>query len=86
MRYFTASGKKDEGATSWSEVPQADKAMLVSLSDRHLYKGMGTNAAGIVLTSTQAEFDRLVPMAWMASAQGGSSPSTPRTRSRRWGW
>jgi DNA polymerase-3 subunit alpha len=66
VRYFTAAQKKDEGATSWSEVPEADKAMLMSLSDRHLYKGMGTNAAGIVLTSTQAEFDRLVPMAWMA--------------------
>jgi DNA polymerase III subunit alpha len=66
VRYFTAAGKKDEGATSWGEVPDEDKAMLASLSDRHLYKGMGTNAAGIVLTSTQAEFDRLVPMAWMA--------------------
>ena len=66
VRYYTASGKKDDGASSWSEVPQADKDMLVSLSERHLYKGMGTNAAGIVLTSTQAEFDRLVPMAWMA--------------------
>ena len=66
VRYFTAAGKKDEGATSWGEVPDEDKAMLNSLSDRHLYKGMGTNAAGIVLTSTQAEFDRLVPMAWMA--------------------
>ena len=40
--------------------------MLMSLSNRHLYKGMGTNAAGIVLTSTSDEFDRLVPMAWMA--------------------
>jgi len=67
VRYYTASGKKDEGATSWSEVPQADRDMLMSLSSRHLYKGMGTNAAGIVLTSTLAEFERLVPMAWMAS-------------------
>jgi len=67
VRYFTAANKRDEGASSWSEVPAADKTMLASLSERHLYKGMGTNAAGIVLTSTQAEFDRLVPMAWMAN-------------------
>ena len=66
VRYFTAAGKKDEGATSWAEVPEADKAMLMSLSDRKLYKGMGTNAAGVVLTSTLAEFEALVPMAWMA--------------------
>jgi DNA polymerase III subunit alpha len=66
VRYFTAAHKRDEGATSWAEIPVADKAMLSSLSERHLYKGMGTNAAGIVLTSTQQEFERLVPMAWMA--------------------
>ena len=66
VRYYSASGKKDDGASSWAEVPAADKAMLQSLSDRHLYKGMGTNAAGIVLTSTLEEFQRLVPMAWMA--------------------
>lgn len=67
VRYYSAAGKKDEGATSWDEVPQADKSMLASLSARQLYKGMGTNAAGIVLTSTLAEFERLVPMAYMAS-------------------
>ena len=66
VRYFSAAGKKDDGPTSWDEVPQEDKDMLMSLSDRHLYKGMGTNAAGVVLTSTSEEFDKLVPMAWMA--------------------
>ena len=71
VRYFTAAGKKDEGATSWAEVPEQDKAMLTSLSERHLYKGMGTNAAGIVLTSTNVEFDKLVPMAWMARGNNG---------------
>jgi len=66
VRYYSASGKKDDGASSWAEVPHADREMLSSLSDRHLYKGMGTNAAGIVLTSTLEEFQRLVPMAWMS--------------------
>jgi DNA polymerase-3 subunit alpha len=66
VRYYAASGKKDDGASSWAEVPVADKAMLTSLSNRHLYKGMGTNAAGIVLTSTLEEFQQLVPMAYMA--------------------
>ena len=70
VRYYSASGRKDDGASSWAEVPEADKAMLVRLSDRHLYKGMGTNAAGVVLTSTLEEFQRLVPMAWMSRANG----------------
>ena len=68
VRYYTAAQKKDEGASSWAQIPQADKDMLYSLSARGLYKGMGTNAAGIVLTSTADEFDKLVPMAWMARA------------------
>ena len=71
VRYYFASGKKDDGASSWAEVPQADKDMLTSLSDRHLYKGMGTNAAGIVLTSTLEEFQRLVPMAYMSRGNSG---------------
>jgi DNA polymerase-3 subunit alpha len=66
VRYFTAAGKKDDGPNSWDEVPESDRRMLASLSSRQLYKGMGTNAAGIVLTSTLAEFEALVPMAWMS--------------------
>ena len=70
VRYYTAAGKKDEGASSWAEVPQEDKDLLVRLSDRKLFSGMGTNAAGVVLTSTQDEFERLVPMAYIASRKG----------------
>ena len=70
VRYYTASGKKDEGASTWDEVPQEDKDLLMRLSERHLYSGMGTNAAGVVLTSTLAEFERLVPMAYIASRKG----------------
>jgi DNA polymerase-3 subunit alpha len=66
VRYYSAADKKDLGAESWAEVPEADKQLLYSLSSRKLYKGMGTNAAGVVLTSTQEEFSRLVPMAWMS--------------------
>jgi DNA polymerase-3 subunit alpha len=44
--------------------------MLFKLSERELYSGMGTNAAGVVITSTKAEFDKLVPMAYMASRSG----------------
>lgn len=73
VRYFSQYNKtlndEDEKPT-WEDVPLADRAMLYQLSDRKLYKGMGTNAAGIVLTSTMAEFAKLVPMAYMASRDG----------------
>jgi len=70
VRYFTAAHKKDNGASSWLEMPAGDKEMLSALSERKLYKGMGTNAAGIVLTSSEDEFARLVPMARMTRAGG----------------
>lgn len=65
VRYFSAAGKKENGASKWEEVPEVDKEMLYRLSARHLYKGMGTNAAGVVLTSTTTEFEKLVPLAYM---------------------
>lgn len=74
VRYFTAQGRKkqedEEVPTKWSEIPHDDKVMLRRLVDHAPLKGMGTNAAGVVITSTRAEFDRLVPLAYMASRGG----------------
>ena len=72
VRYFSAAKKYESPPETWEEVPDEDKAMLHDLAERHLYKGMGTNAAGVVLTSSPAEFDRLVPLAYMARAGGNS--------------
>lgn len=72
-KYYTALTKqlKDgDEKPKWSEIDQDDKAMLYDLASRKLYSGMGTNAAGVVLTSTREEFDRLVPLAYMASRGG----------------
>lgn len=75
VRYFSAANRgkdDDEKIHEWADVPAADRRMLAALSNRKLYKGMGTNAAGVVLTSTRAEFDRLVPLAYMARAGDAS--------------
>lgn len=66
VRYFSTANKRGDEIKDWSDIPPEDKAMLHDLSERKLYKGMGTNAAGIVITSTKQEFDRLVPLAYMA--------------------
>lgn len=66
-RYFTVS-RKVGGPTTWGEVPKSDKDTLFSLHQRSLYKGMGTNAAGIVITSNEEEFNKLVPLAYMPRA------------------
>jgi DNA polymerase-3 subunit alpha len=68
VKYFSASRKYEDGPETWDDVPDDHKRMLYDLNDRELFKGMGTNAAGVVLTSTAEEFDRLVPLAYMARA------------------
>jgi hypothetical protein len=66
-RYFTVARGRSAGPPPGDEVPQSDKDTLFSLHQRSLYKGMGTNAAGIVITSNEEEFNKLVPLAYMAS-------------------
>lgn len=73
VRYFSLINKtlkEGEEKPKWIDVPREHRRMLKALADRKLYKGMGTNAAGVVITSNAQEFDRLVPMAYMASRDG----------------
>ena len=65
-RYFSRNKHRDNPIEKWENIPQIDRQMLYALSDRELYSGMGTNAAGVVITSTKHEFDKLVPLAYMS--------------------
>jgi DNA polymerase-3 subunit alpha len=67
-RYFSRNKHREEKIETYAEIPDDDKKMLWRLSDRKLYSGMGKNAAGVVVTSTQEEFHRLVPLAHGSSA------------------
>jgi DNA polymerase-3 subunit alpha len=67
-RYFTTARKYDDNPPKeFSEIPSEDLQTLYRLSDRQLYSGMGTNAAGVVITTNRYEFDKLVPLAYMSS-------------------
>lgn len=73
VKYFSQLNKTlEEGAEkpTWADVPDEHKEMLLDLSNRDLLKGMGTNAAGVVITGTPDEFNRLVPMHYIASRKG----------------
>lgn len=72
VRYFATKNKQGADVGTFEDIPVEDRAMLERLSKRKLFKGMGTNAAGVVLTSTREEFDRLVPLAWMVRSSGDS--------------
>ena len=78
-RYFTVA-RKVGGPVAWPDVPQSDKDTLLSLHHRSLYKGMGTNAAGIVITSNPEEFNALVPLAYMPRAGTKSGFITQYTK------
>ena len=59
VRYFTAAGKKDEGATvTWDEVTPGRQghAVLAPVTGT-CTRGWGPTPRGIVLTTTQAEFE-----------------------------
>lgn len=53
----------------WSEVNKDDSDALHDLGEGKVYSGFGTNAAGLVVTTTKQEFDDLVPMMWIASSK-----------------
>ena len=66
VKYFSTALKHGHEYHALGEIPSEDRDMLYQLSDAKSFKGMGTNAAGIVITSTPKEFDLLVPLAWMS--------------------
>lgn len=65
-RYYSRNKFRENPVTTWEDMPQSDRTMLYRLSERAMFSGMGTNAAGVVITSTKDEFDKLVPLAYMA--------------------
>jgi DNA polymerase-3 subunit alpha len=73
VKYFAATNKKvetdDDKVHAWSEVPREDQLLLRRLSERETYSGNGKNAAGVVVTATKAQIDKMVPMLWIASSE-----------------
>jgi DNA polymerase-3 subunit alpha len=69
VRYFSRRRKSGMPQLDWVDVPQNDKDVLYTLSDSGCLASYGTHAAGLVVTTTTADFDRLVPQQWIASSQ-----------------
>ena len=71
QKYFSTWNKfnPENKIHTVEEMPPKDRSMLYEISSRETYRGMGTNAAGVVITSTPKDFDNLVPIA--ARTKGG---------------
>jgi DNA polymerase III subunit alpha len=70
------STKKKEGMSPQSlaaikklyDLPRSDRVKLQELAEKKSFSGYGTHAGGLVITSTEREFDRLVPTMLVASS------------------
>ena len=58
----------DKEAPVWSDIPAEDRRLMHALSDYKSFDGYGVHAAGLVVTTTQSELDRLVPTMYVASS------------------
>jgi DNA polymerase-3 subunit alpha len=54
---------------SWDQVPEEDKITLAALANIKVNSGYGVHAAGLVLTTSEAEFATLVPTMFVASSK-----------------
>ena len=68
VRYYARLRAQGDPAPEWVDVPMADKRMLERLSGVGAYSSYGTHAAGLVITTSDADFTRLVPMMKVASS------------------
>ena len=68
VRYYSrirASGKE---TFEWQDIPLEDKRMLRSLDSVGAYSSYGTHAAGLVITTNESDFARLVPLMKVSSS------------------
>lgn len=69
VKYFAKSRAAGRPINTWEAIPQVDKDSLHALGEKNAYSGYGTHAAGLVVTTSDAEFDALVPMMKVASSK-----------------
>lgn len=69
VSYYSSQTKMGNDVHQWSEVPLEDRQLLRRLEARQMYKGNGKNAAGVVVTATKAQIDKLVPQLYIASSK-----------------
>jgi DNA polymerase-3 subunit alpha len=68
VKYMAKARARGE-TPHWDEVPVDDKITLTALANSGANSGYGVHAAGLVLTTSDAEFDRLVPTMYVASSK-----------------
>lgn len=68
VRYYARLRALGKPIDEWDDVPQQEKDNLYKLADISPMSAYGTHAAGLVVTSTEEEFGKLIPLMKVASS------------------
>lgn len=68
IRYYSRLRATGAPVPEWKDVPAKDKEMLAKIANVGAYSAYGTHAAGLVVTTTESDFARLVPLMKVASS------------------
>lgn len=68
VAYFSRLRATGAEIVDWKDVPDADKTALYALDRSTALSASGTHAAGLVVTTTEGDFDRLIPLMRIASS------------------
>jgi DNA polymerase-3 subunit alpha len=69
VRYYQRLKKQGYPTPPWDSIPIEDKRQLVKIASHGPFNAYGTHAAGLIVTTTQSEFDKIVPMMKVASSK-----------------
>lgn len=69
IRYYAKMRAATGNKVTWADVPDEDKRQLRILSDKRVFSSYGTHAAGLVVTTTRDEFEKLIPTMKVASSK-----------------
>lgn len=69
VAYFARKRATGQDIESWADIPDEDKRDLYALDRSTAKSAYGTHAAGLVITTTNADLERLVPLMWVASGE-----------------
>lgn len=69
VKYFSRSRAAGNPVNNWQDIPAEDKVSLAVLSDKKAYSQYGTHAAGLVVTTSDRDFNALMPTMKVASSK-----------------
>lgn len=69
VKYYARVKATGAERLDWGAIPLDDRMAMYELSKRETYDGYGVHPAGMVVTTVASDFDRLVPMMYVASSK-----------------